>query len=75
MAYNLERDITPIPFVPPMEVFRIDAMAATCPLFIVLLAAIDVGLSVGFQQKIDSLNAVWKKVWDEAVATQTATSP
>lgn len=33
-----ERDVVPTPFAPPMEVFRIDAMAATCPLFIELLA-------------------------------------
>jgi hypothetical protein len=70
MAYNLEQDIAPIPFAPPMEVFRIDAMAATCPLFIALLATMDVGLLLGFQQEIDTLSAVWKTVWDEAVATQ-----
>jgi hypothetical protein len=74
MAYNLEQDIAPIPFAPPMEVFRIDAMAATCPLFIALLATMDVGLLLGFQQEIDTLSAVWKTVWDEAVATQSVVS-
>ena len=75
MAYNLEKDIAPIPFAPPMEIFRIDAMAATCPLFIALLATMDVGLLLGFQQEIDSLNSVWKNVWNEAVAAQTAKNP
>lgn len=72
LAYNLEQeqDVVPTPFAPPMEVFRIDAMAATCPLFIALLASVDVGLLLGFQQEIDTLNAVWKSVWDEAVAVQ-----
>jgi hypothetical protein len=69
LAYNLEQGAAPTPFSPPMEVFRIDAMAATCPLFIALLTAVDVGLLIGFQNEIDALNAVWKKVWDEAMTT------
>jgi hypothetical protein len=69
LAFNLEQDAVPTPFAPPMEVFRIDAMAATCPLFVALLAAVDVGLLLGFQDEIDALNAVWKKVWHEAMTT------
>jgi hypothetical protein len=70
LAYNLEVDgIVPLPFAEPMETFRRDAVAATCALFIALLAAVDLGLLVGFKGELDRLNEVWRRVWIEATGT------
>ena len=51
--------------MPPMEVFRIQAIAAPCPLFIALLSAVDCGLKVGFNPELDRLNSVWQRVWKD----------
>ena len=66
LAYNFEHGSDPVPFAPPMEVFRRDAVGGACPLFIALLASVDVGLMIGFKDELDRLNAVWQRVWMES---------
>lgn len=67
LAYNLDQDgMEPTPFVEPTAMFRVDALAATCALFIALLASVDVGLLIGFKDELDRLNTVWQKMWKEA---------
>lgn len=67
LAYNLDQfGIQPTPFAPPVTVFRGMAVAATCALFISLLATVDVGLMIGFKDELDKLNAVWHQIWLEA---------
>jgi hypothetical protein len=66
LAYNLdEAGMQPRPFAPPMQIFRVDAVGAVVPLFIVLLASVDIGLSIGLKDELDGLNAIWRRVWLE----------
>jgi len=68
LLYDPEkRGMKPEPFAEPMELFRIIAVGATCPLFVALLTAVGCGLNVGFKDEVDRLNAVWRKVMMEGV--------
>lgn len=74
LAYNFdENGVEPTPFAPPMEAFRVDALGLPCPLFIVLLASVGVGLSIDITSEYDRLNGVWRKVWEEATGTKVTT--
>jgi hypothetical protein len=70
LAYNLdENGMQPKAFAPAMEVFRAQAIAAPCPLFIALLSSVDCGLMVGFGDELETLNNVWRQVWREITGT------
>jgi hypothetical protein len=70
LAYNLdETGMQPRPFAAPVEVFRVQAIAAPCPMFITLLSSVDCGLMVGFTSELDRLNSVWRQVWEETTGT------
>jgi hypothetical protein len=67
LAYDLDHfGMTAMPFAEPSIAFRVDAVAATCGLFIALLASVDCGLLIGFRTELDRLNAVWRRVWKDA---------
>jgi hypothetical protein len=67
LVYDLDHfGMRPVPFAEPTIAFRIDAVAATCGLFIALLASVDCGLMIGFQTELGRLNAVWRQVWKDA---------
>jgi hypothetical protein len=66
LAYNPdEGGMQPLPFAEPMSTFRVDALAVTCGLFIVLIASVGVGLNIVFKE-LDRLNAVWREIVIEA---------
>jgi Family of unknown function (DUF5677) len=67
LAYNVgQSGMSPVPFAEPGEEYRVSALAATCAMFITLLASVDVGLQIGFKDELDRLNHVWRTIWKEA---------
>lgn len=56
----------PKTFARPTELLHFIGAGATCPLFSVLLATVDCGLKVGLTEEVDRLNAVWRRVMQEA---------
>lgn len=74
LAYNLDQSgMDPLPFAPPMEVFRVDALSLPCPLFIVLLASVGVYLKIDIKAEFDRLNGVWRQVWEETTGQKVTT--
>jgi Family of unknown function (DUF5677) len=75
LAFNLDQfGMEPTPFAPPMETFRVDALSLPCPLFVVLLATVGVGLELDISAEYDRLNGVWRRVWEEATGQKVTTA-
>ena len=68
LAYNLDdTGMQPKPFTSPPEIFRLQAVAPPCPLFIALLTSVDCSLTVGFNAELERLNTVWRQVVKDAM--------
>jgi hypothetical protein len=74
MAYNFDEfGIEPRPYAPPMDMFRVDAMAMVCGWFLVMIASVGEALRIDFIREYDRLNAVWRQIWEDSTGVKVTT--